>query len=796
MQKFRKLLPLFFLFSILILPGIHLKASAASPPICGIDKLNTSPYITSTTRITGWALNSSGVAAVQISIDGRILGRATFDALPRTDKSNPRYSTPAAGFHYSIGQAANTLSAGTHQLRVTAIGKNGSTSYTDTTVQTAQPACTMDPLNTAPYLNAATRITGSVSNAAGVAGVAILLDGSRVGWATVLSGSAAGQSSSVYSYSIGLSIGGISTGSHTIQAVAYCTDGRTVRTQQVNVSKSVASSGLDAVNTAPNLNTTTKITGWAYNDSGVAGVQVYLDNVSLGQAAMDSTLRTDKKSPQFGNCAAGFSFTMGSSAQSLKPGGHTVKVVVTGKDGAVTNNSVTLTVPEPPQKSGVDAVNTAPYLTSSTKITGWALNDSGISNVQISLDGTVIGTATIDAQPRSDIDSSLYNTAAFGFSFTVGTSVQKLSSGSHTLQVIVNGKNGERTVNSITFTVPSPTGAIESVSTGSSLLPSTVISGWALNDSGYSSVHVLVDGVDIGTATTTSRPDKNDSRFITGAIGYSFTFGSAYSSLSAGTHTVSIVTYGTDGTTTVSTCTLNVASTTTTTSYPITLANLAQKNNVSASSIDPGTLSQNAVDKYQFMRLTWVEGITADEIDAILNADHQKQVSLGNNTPDVLLGSGSAIIAACKQYNVNPLYFVCHMILETGHGTSTLASGVLINGVKYYNVLGIHAYDSDPIGAGSQYAQSQGWDSVAKAISGAVQWVAKNYINASSYYSTGYNQNTLYEMKWDPYGWAYKGSSFEYATDPNWAHLIANLMYQYSYVLSDSAPIYDIPVFQ
>ena len=39
------------------------------------------------------------------------------------------------------------------------------------------------------------------------------------------------------------------------------------------------------------------------------------------------------------------------------------------------------------------------------------------------------------------------------------------------------------------------------------------------------------------------------------------------------------------------------------------------------------------------------------------------------------------MIAAAKQYNIDPVYFLCQTILETGYGTSTLSQGKAITTV-------------------------------------------------------------------------------------------------------------------
>ncbi|MGY0202379.1 hypothetical protein ACW7EJ_01615, partial [Acinetobacter soli] len=46
----------------------------------------------------------------------------------------------------------------------------------------------------------------------------------------------------------------------------------------------------------------------------------------------------------------------------------------------------------------------------------------------------------------------------------------------------------------------------------------------------------------------------------------------------------------------------------------------------------------------------------------------------------ILSGQAQAFIDAGKSYNINEIYLMSHAFLETGNGTSTLASGVWVDG--------------------------------------------------------------------------------------------------------------------
>ena len=69
-----------------------------------------------------------------------------------------------------------------------------------------------------------------------------------------------------------------------------------------------------------------------------------------------------------------------------------------------------------------------------------------------------------------------------------------------------------------------------------------------------------------------------------------------------------------------------------------------------------------------------------------------------------LLKHTDAFINAAK--HVNEVYLISHALLETGSAKSELASGVEIDGKKYYNFFGVGALDEDPIKTGSEYAKN------------------------------------------------------------------------------------------
>lgn len=189
--------------------------------------------------------------------------------------------------------------------------------------------------------------------------------------------------------------------------------------------------------------------------------------------------------------------------------------------------------------------------------------------------------------------------------------------------------------------------------------------------------------------------------------------------------------------------------------------------------VDPNEFSQNSY-KYQFMDLSHYNGISRDKLAIFLDGK------------GILSGKADTFIQAARTYNISELYLVAHACLETGYGTSQLATGVNYNGVRVYNMFGIGAYDSDAVGTGSKKAYSEGWTTPEAAIMGGAQWISKNYINAVSG-----RQNTLYKMRWNPDN----PGNHLYAGDIAWAVTQSTIMERLFAQFSEASVSYEVPVY-
>lgn len=154
------------------------------------------------------------------------------------------------------------------------------------------------------------------------------------------------------------------------------------------------------------------------------------------------------------------------------------------------------------------------------------------------------------------------------------------------------------------------------------------------------------------------------------------------------------------------------------------------------------------MDMYQFLDLSASSNLSLEEIENFLQGK------------GILEGKEKSFFIAAKENNISEVYLLAHASLETGNGTSKLATGVNVNGVIVYNMYGINATDGNAVEEGAKFAYEHGWDTPEKAIEEGAKWISEKYINNETY-----QQNTLYEMRWNPQ----KTGEHQYATDIAWA---------------------------
>jgi len=210
--------------------------------------------------------------------------------------------------------------------------------------------------------------------------------------------------------------------------------------------------------------------------------------------------------------------------------------------------------------------------------------------------------------------------------------------------------------------------------------------------------------------------------------------------------------------------------------------------------LNPNNFKNDKKQRFQFLDLSVISGASRTVLNNYLS---------GKGT---LANQGQAFIDAGNIHGVNDVYLISHAVHETGHGASTLASGIPVdkNGeitrnskgqiaktnktvATVYNMYGIGAVDSCPIECGAKRAFEEGWTTPYKAIIGGASFIGNSYIKSG--------QNTLYKMRWNPAQMENGRASHQYATDVGWASKQVSSLYNLYQKLNFYKLTLDIPIF-
>ncbi|XCA82964.1 SH3 domain-containing protein [Exiguobacterium mexicanum] len=199
--------------------------------------------------------------------------------------------------------------------------------------------------------------------------------------------------------------------------------------------------------------------------------------------------------------------------------------------------------------------------------------------------------------------------------------------------------------------------------------------------------------------------------------------------------------------------------------------------------VSPSSFATTSREYFQFLDLSKSADLTAPVLNKSL-------VGKG-----ILAGRGQAFIDAARTHKVNEIYLLSHALIETGHGTSALATGILVSSVDgkpvtpktVYNMYGIGAIDGNANAKGAEHAYKEGWFTPEAAIIGGAKFISEKYIHNSNR-----NQNTVYKMRFNPNN----PGTYQYATDIAWATKQTTNIYNMYQQLESYTLYFDVPKFQ
>ncbi|HEX2937970.1 MAG TPA: glucosaminidase domain-containing protein, partial [Ruminiclostridium sp.] len=758
-------------------------------------------------KVSGWALSHYGISRLDIYMDNYIYkGSVSYDSLTsRSDVVNAFNGADGysdlnhIGYSYTLKD--DDISSGKHTVRVAAIDNKGNVAWSESSFTFNIPDIHNNLDNPSGTYCGDIKVSGWALSHYGISRMDIYMDNytflgtvghdaltSRSDVVNAFNGANGYSDLDHIAYSYTIKDGSITTGNHTIRTAAIDNNGN-VTWSESSFTYTIPSDvmALDFPKDI-SLNDNFSIGGWAMSHFGILKADISIDDKTVATIQHDSFVKRSDVVNAYGGANGysdldhiGFSYK---PDQQLSNGTHTVKVTVT--DAANKTNTVTRNFTVYSKYNTVNLNNI--YLTDKSNITGYAYDYNNVDHVEVYVDGEDVGAATFGlASPDFAAQyPGVAKAANAGYSFDV-SKLGSLSFGNHTLKTVEVGKDGISTdSNTATIIKSQSLMIVDSPAQGYQANTSPLqISGWALPWDGTKSVSIYVDGssAPAGNATTgIARSDVAAAYTGCNEPNSGFSYSLDISALDPGQHSVKIVVAGNQGSSQSITVDFRIP-VARLVIFPVSGDTVASANGTSTSTIDPATIINNG-GLYQFISLKTVQGFTADELAPMLK------------DCGVLEGHEAAFLDAANKYNLNPIYLIAHARWETGNGTSHFSKGVVVNGATYYNLFGICAFDNSPEDAGT-YAAKQGWDSIDKAIYGGAAFISNSYVNTYTNSKHGYDQETLYEMRWNPEGIVLHGyATCEYATDSNWANGIANIIKQYAYLYNGKTISYIIPVYQ
>ena len=478
-------------------------------PISSIDTPTNNQSLSGIIPISGWCLDGNGVSSIDILIDDKVIGTASY-GVTRKDVMTvfPIYKNENCGYAYQLN--TKSLSNGKHTLTLRETGGSGIKTTLQNiaiTVNNLPVLANIENPTSNQQLSGTISVNGWLLDSCGVSKIEIHVDGVVTGQA--IYGSTRGDvaaafpiyknNNSGFTYQLNTKL--LSNGQHTISIRE--TDKNNIQTTLPPVSAKIYNlppvGCMDTPSNNQKVSGTVSISGWFLDEDEISTVDVLVDGTVVGQATY-GTARYDVASafPAYKNNNSGYSYKL--DTKTLPNGSHTIVVRETNKIGnQIALPAVTLVINNLPVIGCIDTPANNQKLTGTVSINGWLLDDGGVDSVDILVDGAYIGKATYGIA-RYDVASAYpaYKNNNSGYSYNLVTSV--LSEGSHSISVRSTNKYGIQTIiQTVTVTINHlpVIGCIDTPTDNqhvSGLSGVLTVSGWILNEGGVSQVDILVDG--------------------------------------------------------------------------------------------------------------------------------------------------------------------------------------------------------------------------------------------------------------------------------------------------------------
>ncbi len=402
--------------------------------------------------VRGWALNKSGIKEVKIYLNNIYIGNATV-GMSRTDVRNayPEYiDSDKSGYEYNIN--TTSMSAGTQNIKVQAIGNDGTIQESTSIVNLDKPAAYtwIDEPTLNAKIKGNIKVRGWAVNASGIKEVKVYANNIYIANATI--GMSRPDVRNAYpeyinsdksGYEYDINTTSIPAGTQNIKVQAIGNDGTIQEsTSIVNLEKLAAYTWLDEPIINSPINGNIKVRGWAVNASGVKEVKIYVNKTYIGSANIGIS-RSDvgKVYPEYINSSnSGYEYTV--DVSNIAPGIKELSIQSIGNDGSSQTYTSNVNIIKPTPKTYIDEPTINSSVNNDLKIRGWAVNASTIKEIKLYLDNNYVGSTGVGL-PRLDVGKAYpeyRNAGISGYEYTIDTS--SLNQGIKTIKVQAIGYDG------------------------------------------------------------------------------------------------------------------------------------------------------------------------------------------------------------------------------------------------------------------------------------------------------------------------------------------------------------------
>ncbi|ANZ99219.1 hypothetical protein BFC22_03470 [Carnobacterium divergens] len=473
-----------------------------------VDKITNGTIISNIHEISGWALSRNGVQKIEILIDGQLSGTANLGEV-RNDVYNayPEFNNKNSGYSYQLD--TSKISEGNHRLTVRMIDSTGAIKSND--YEVVKPEVKIlshleEPTNN-KVVNGRIQIKGWAVATEKIKDVVIQVDEKIVGQA--IYGKNRPDVNKVYpefnesngGYEYQLDTDTLKSGNHQLKVISTTESGKQ---DEIKVTFSIPVKEnklwVDKIQNGTEITNDYKISGWSLSSGKTSKVEISIDGKVVGNATTGE-IRNDVYNayPYYNDKNAGFSYTLDTS--KISEGTHTLKIKMYSSNGTSSEKSYEVIKPEIKILSNIESPTDNSKVHGKIKVSGWVVATEKINQVDIKIDGKIIGQAEY-GKYRPDVNEVYpkFNEPNGGFEYQLN--LESMSPGKHTLTINSQTKSGKTESKNIVINVPDLVylSNLDNPKNGNLISDNYLLKGWVLNNSELSSIEISLNNKKIGNA--------------------------------------------------------------------------------------------------------------------------------------------------------------------------------------------------------------------------------------------------------------------------------------------------------